>query len=55
VIGSQFSIKFPGDPVGALTELEPDDIKVLIAAPAVKDIAAAYLDREYKRVFGQDP
>jgi hypothetical protein len=55
VIGSQFSIKFPADPVGALTELEPDDIKVLIAAPAVKDIASAYLDREYKRVFGQDP
>jgi hypothetical protein len=55
VIGSQFSIKFPSDPVGALTELEPDDIKVLIAAPAIKDIAAAYLDREYKRVFGQDP
>jgi hypothetical protein len=54
VIGSAFAIRFPSDPVGALTELEPADIKVLIAAPALKDIAAAYLDREYQRVFGKD-
>jgi hypothetical protein len=55
VIGSAFEAKFPIDPVGALTALEPDDIKVMIAAPAIKDIAGAYLDREYKRVFGKDP
>jgi hypothetical protein len=55
VIGSAFESRFPIDPVGALTALEPDDIKVMIAAPAIKDIAGAYLDREYKRVFGQDP
>jgi hypothetical protein len=55
VIGSAFEARFPADPIGALTALEPADIKVLIAAPAIKDIASAYLDHEYKRVFGKDP
>jgi hypothetical protein len=55
VVGMEFAQRFPSEPVQALQALEPADIKIFIAAPAIKDIASAYLDAQYKRVFGQDP
>jgi hypothetical protein len=52
--GFEFDRVFPTQPVQAL-QGEPDEIKIMIAAPAIKDIARAYLDDQYRRVFGQDP
>jgi hypothetical protein len=52
--GFSFARTFPGDPVRALRE-EPDEVKIVIAAPALKDIACDYLDIQYTRVFGKAP